>query len=55
MAQLLQQAQQLQQQLVAQHAAESSGAGPDDTPVVDPEQAALQLLKATLGARPIEG
>jgi DNA polymerase-3 subunit gamma/tau len=44
-----------ERELVAQHAAESSGAVVDDTPVVDPEQAALQLLKATLGARPIEG
>jgi hypothetical protein len=27
---------------------------PDDTPVVDPEQAALALLRSQLGARPIE-
>jgi DNA polymerase-3 subunit gamma/tau len=43
-------------ELMAQRAAEaSSGVRVDDTPAVDPEQAALSLLRAQLGAHPIEG
>jgi DNA polymerase III subunit gamma/tau len=43
-----------ERELVAQHDAEAAGAPVDDTPVVDPEQAALSLLRAQLGARPVE-
>jgi DNA polymerase-3 subunit gamma/tau len=43
-----------ERELVAQHAAETSGAPVDDTPAVDPEQAALSLLRAQLGARPVD-
>jgi DNA polymerase-3 subunit gamma/tau len=43
-------------EIVAQRAAEASaGVQVDDAPAVDPEQAALSLLRAQLGARPIEG
>ena len=42
-------------ELMAQRAAEeSSEGGREHVPAVDPEQAALQLLKTQLGARPIE-
>jgi DNA polymerase-3 subunit gamma/tau len=42
-------------ELMAQRAAEASaGVQVDDAPAVDPEQAALSLLRAQLGARPIE-
>jgi DNA polymerase-3 subunit gamma/tau len=40
-------------ELLAQRAEE--GARADDAPVVDAEQAALALLRAQLGARPVEG
>jgi DNA polymerase-3 subunit gamma/tau len=41
---------------MAQRAAEaSSGVRVDDAPAVDPEQAALSLLRAQLGAHPIDG
>jgi DNA polymerase-3 subunit gamma/tau len=43
-----------ERELVAQHAAEAAGEPVDDTPVVDPEQAALSLLRAQLGARPVD-
>jgi DNA polymerase-3 subunit gamma/tau len=43
-----------ERELVAQHAAEAAGAPVDDTPAVDPEQAALSLLRAQLGARPVD-
>ena len=40
---------------MAQRAAEeSSEGGREHVPAVDPEQAALQLLKTQLGARPID-
>ena len=47
-------------ELIAQREAEkeaekSAGAVPDEQPAVDPEQAALSLLRAQLGARPIDG
>jgi len=43
-------------EIVAQRAAEASaGVQVDDAPAVDPEQAALSLLRAQLGARPIDG
>jgi DNA polymerase-3 subunit gamma/tau len=43
-------------EILAQRAAEASaGVLVDDTPAVDPEQAALSLLRAQLGARPIDG
>jgi DNA polymerase-3 subunit gamma/tau len=42
-------------ELMAQRAAEASaGVRVDDTPAVDPEEAALSLLRDQLGARPIE-
>jgi DNA polymerase-3 subunit gamma/tau len=42
-------------EIVAQRAAEASaGVQVDDSPAVDPEQAALSLLRAQLGARPID-
>jgi DNA polymerase-3 subunit gamma/tau len=42
-------------ELMAQRAAEaSSGVRVDDAPAVDPEQAALSLLRAQLGAQPID-
>jgi DNA polymerase-3 subunit gamma/tau len=40
--------------LLAERAAESGGEK-EPEPVVDPEQAALSLLRAQLGARPVEG
>jgi DNA polymerase-3 subunit gamma/tau len=44
-----------EREVVAQRAAEDTSGGPvDDTPVVDPEQAALSLLRAQLGAHPID-
>jgi DNA polymerase-3 subunit gamma/tau len=44
-----------EREVVAQRAAEDVADGPvDDTPVVDPEQAALSLLRAQLGAHPID-
>ena len=46
--------QRQRDELVAQHAAEAAGAPVDDTPAVDPEQAALSLLRTQLGARPID-
>jgi len=43
-------------EILAQRAAEASaGVQVDDAPAVDPEQAALSLLRAQLGARPIDG
>jgi DNA polymerase-3 subunit gamma/tau len=42
-------------ELMAQRAAEdSSEDGREHVPAVDPEQAALQLLKTQLGAHPID-
>jgi DNA polymerase-3 subunit gamma/tau len=42
-------------ELMAERAAESSAGGDrDPEPAVDPEQAALSLLRAQLGARPVE-
>ncbi|HEY4627145.1 MAG TPA: DNA polymerase III subunit gamma and tau [Blastococcus sp.] len=42
-------------ELMAERAAEASAAGDrEPEPVVDPEQAALSLLRAQLGARPVE-
>jgi len=42
-------------ELLAERAAEADGgAAQDDTPAVDAEQAALALLRAQLGARPID-
>ena len=42
-------------ELMAQRAAEeSSEGGREHVPAVDPEQAALSLLRAQLGARPID-
>jgi DNA polymerase-3 subunit gamma/tau len=44
-----------EREVVAQRAAEGAAGGPvDDTPAVDPEQAALSLLRAQLGAHPID-
>jgi DNA polymerase-3 subunit gamma/tau len=44
-----------EREIMAQRAAEAaSGVRVDDAPAVDPEQAALSLLRAQLGARPIE-
>ncbi|MFW3170054.1 DNA polymerase III subunit gamma/tau, partial [Geodermatophilus sp. CPCC 206100] len=40
-------------ELMAERAAEGAG-GAEPAPAVDPEQAALSLLRAQLGARPIE-
>jgi DNA polymerase-3 subunit gamma/tau len=43
-------------ELMAERAAEQSAGGSrEDAPVADPEQAALALLKAQLGARPVDG
>jgi DNA polymerase-3 subunit gamma/tau len=44
-----------ERELVAQHAAEGAGEPVDDSPAVDPEQAALALLRSQLGARPVDG
>ncbi|MGY1600655.1 DNA polymerase III subunit gamma and tau [Geodermatophilus sp. SYSU D00815] len=44
-----------ERELAAQHAAEAAGEPIDDTPAVDPEEAALALLRAQLGARPVDG
>ncbi|MGY2127048.1 DNA polymerase III subunit gamma and tau [Blastococcus sp. SYSU DS0617] len=41
-------------ELMAERAAEESGSGGEPAAVVDPEQAALSLLRTQLGARPIE-
>jgi DNA polymerase-3 subunit gamma/tau len=41
-------------ELLAQRAAEAPGAGGEAQPAVDPEQAALSLLRAQLGARPVD-
>ena len=43
-----------ERELVAQHAAESADGPVDDTPAVDPEAAALSLLRTHLGARPVD-
>jgi DNA polymerase-3 subunit gamma/tau len=43
-----------ERELVAQHAAEAAGEPVDDSPVLDPEQAALALLRSQLGARPVD-
>jgi DNA polymerase-3 subunit gamma/tau len=43
-----------ERELVAQHAAEASGTLAEQSPAVDPEAAALSLLRAQLGARPID-
>jgi DNA polymerase-3 subunit gamma/tau len=42
-------------ELMAERAAEGPGGDAEETPAVDPEQAALSLLRAQLGARPIDG
>ncbi len=42
-------------ELMAERAAEASRPESEREPAVDPEQAALQLLKAQLGAQPIDG
>ncbi|WP_137159277.1 hypothetical protein, partial [Blastococcus sp. CCUG 61487] len=43
-------------ELLAERAAEaSSGATREPEPAVDPEQAALSLLRTQLGAQPIDG
>ncbi|MGY1752080.1 DNA polymerase III subunit gamma and tau [Blastococcus sp. SYSU D01042] len=42
-------------ELMAERAAEASRPEAEREPAVDPEQAALQLLKAQLGAQPIDG
>ncbi|HJX42186.1 MAG TPA: hypothetical protein VJ352_00810, partial [Geodermatophilus sp.] len=42
-------------ELMAQRAAEDDAAGErEHVPAVDPEQAALALLRAELGARPVD-
>lgn len=41
-------------ELMAERAAEESGSGGEPAAVVDPEQAALSLLRTQLGARPID-
>ncbi len=41
-------------ELMAERAAEGPGGDREPEPVVDPEQAALSLLRAQLGARPID-
>ncbi|MCV2491083.1 DNA polymerase III subunit gamma and tau [Geodermatophilus sp. YIM 151500] len=41
-------------ELMAERAAEDPASGRGPEPVVDPEQAALSLLRAQLGARPVE-
>ena len=42
-------------ELMAERAAESAAGGDrDPEPAVDPEQAALSLLRAQLGARPVD-
>jgi DNA polymerase-3 subunit gamma/tau len=41
-------------ELMAERAAETGGEK-EPEPVVDPEQAALSLLRAQLGARPVDG
>ncbi|MGY1683064.1 DNA polymerase III subunit gamma and tau [Geodermatophilus sp. SYSU D01176] len=42
-------------ELMAERAAEGPGGDRDPAPAVDPEQAALSLLRTHLGARPIDG
>jgi DNA polymerase-3 subunit gamma/tau len=43
-------------ELMAERSAEKAGGAADEpAPVVDPEEAALSLLRAHLGARPVEG
>ena len=42
-------------ELMAERAAESAGDDRPHEPAVDPEQAALSLLRTHLGARPIDG
>jgi DNA polymerase-3 subunit gamma/tau len=43
-------------ELMAERSAEEAGGAADEpAPVVDPEEAALSLLRAHLGARPVEG
>jgi DNA polymerase-3 subunit gamma/tau len=44
-----------ERELVAQHAAEVGGAPVESGPALDPEQAALALLRSQLGARPLDG
>jgi DNA polymerase III subunit gamma/tau len=41
-------------ELMAERAAEGAGGDREPEPAVDPEQAALSLLRTHLGARPIE-
>jgi DNA polymerase-3 subunit gamma/tau len=43
-----------EREVVAQRAAEESMPEAEREPVVDPEQAALSLLRAQLGARPVD-
>jgi DNA polymerase-3 subunit gamma/tau len=43
-----------ERELVAQHAAEAAGGPVDDAPALDPEAAALSLLRTHLGARPVD-
>jgi DNA polymerase-3 subunit gamma/tau len=43
-----------ERELVAQHVAESASAPVEEAPAVDPEAAALSLLRAQLGAHPID-
>jgi DNA polymerase III subunit gamma/tau len=43
-----------ERELLAQHAAEGARPAEEQAPAVDPEQAALNLLRAQLGARPVD-
>jgi DNA polymerase-3 subunit gamma/tau len=43
-----------ERELLAERAAEAPGSGREPEPAVDPEQAALSLLRTQLGARPVE-
>jgi DNA polymerase-3 subunit gamma/tau len=43
-----------ERELVAQHAAEAAAGPVDDAPALDPEAAALSLLRTHLGARPVD-
>jgi DNA polymerase III subunit gamma/tau len=43
-----------ERELLAQHAAEGARPADEQAPVVDPEQAALNLLRTQLGARPVD-
>jgi DNA polymerase III subunit gamma/tau len=42
-------------ELMAERAAEGTGGDREPEPAVDPEQAALSLLRTHLGARPVDG